>query len=147
MSPQEQVFRRGLGWSAIAVTVVGLAGCVIAYLVSGTPGLWSALAGAVLAAVFGLGTQAVAVLTVRKDPLVFAGATVVSSMAKILLVIVAAMVAQNIDALVRPAFGATLLAGSLAAIIVDLIVFQRGRIPYVSPSPSAGATPPDDGVR
>ena len=105
------------------------------------------VAGAVLAAVFGLGTQAVAVLTVRKDPLVFAGATVVSSMAKILLVIVAAMVAQNIDALVRPAFGATLLAGSLAAIIVDLIVFQRGRIPYVSPSPSAGATPPDDGVR
>ena len=94
-----------------------------------------------------MGVEVWPVLTVRKDPLVFAGATVVSSMAKILLVIIAAMVAQNIEALVRPAFGATLLAGSLAAIIIDIVVFQRGRIPYVSPPPSGGAGTPGDGVR
>ena len=147
MSPQEEVFRRGLIWSAVAIAIVAAIGCAIAYLASGMPGLWSALAGAGVAAIFGLGTQAVALLTVRRDPLVFVGAVAASSMVKILLVIVAAMVAQSIDALVRPAFGATLLAGALAAIIIDIIVFQRGRIPYVSPPPSGGAGTPGDGVR
>jgi len=143
VSPQEKVFRRGFVWSCVAIAIVAIVGCVIAYLVAGMPAMWSALAGAGLAAFFGLGTQLVALLTVRKDPLVFIGATAVSSMAKILLVIVAAMIAQNIEALVPPAFGVTLLAGSLAAIIIDIIVFQRGRIPYVSP----GAGTPGDGVR
>lgn len=147
MSPQEQVFRRGFVWSAIAIAFVAIVGCTIAYLVSGMPGFWSALAGAGLAAIFGLGTQLAAMLTVRKDPLVWIGAVAASSMGKILLVIIAAMVAQTIEALVRPAFGATLLAGSLAAIIIDIVVFQRGRIPYVSPTPSGGPTAPDDGVR
>jgi len=133
VSPQEKVFRRGFVWSCVAIAVVAVVGCVIAYLVSGIPGFWSALAGAGLAAVFGLGTQLAALLTVRRDPLVFVGATAASSMAKILLVIVAAMVAQSIEALVRPAFGLTLLIGSIAAIIIDIIVFQRGRIPYVQP--------------
>ena len=147
MSPQEKVFRRGFVWSAIAIAFVAIVGCTIAYLVSGMPGLWSALAGAGLAAIFGLGTQLAAVLTVRKDPVVWIGAVAASSMAKILLVIVAAMVAQTIEALVRPAFGGTLLAGSLAAIIIDIVVFQRGRIPYVDPTPSRGAGTGDDGVR
>lgn len=141
MSPQEKVFRRGFVWSSIAIAFVAIVGCTIAYVVSGMPGLWSALAGVGLSAIFGLGTQAAALLTVRKDPLVFVGAVAVSSMAKILLLIIAAMVAQSIDTLVRPAFGATLLAGSLAAIIIDIIVFQRGRIPYVSPG---GGTPADE---
>jgi hypothetical protein len=143
MSPQEKVFRRGFRWSVVAIAAVAVVGCLIAYLAAGMAGLWSALAGAGLAAVFGLGTQLAALLTVRRDPLVFVGATAASSMAKILLVIVAAMVAQGIDALVRPAFGATLLAGSLAAIIIDIVVFVRGRIPYVAP----GAGAPGDGVR
>lgn len=147
MSPQEKVFRRGFVWSCVAIAIVTVIGCVIAYAVSGVPGFWSALAGAGLAAVFGLGTQAAALLTVRRDPLVFVGATAASSMVKILLVIVAAMIAQGIDALVRPAFGATLLAGSLAAIIIDIIVFQRGRIPYVQPAPPTDGGTPDDGVR
>ena len=146
MSPQEKVFRRGFLWSAVAIAIVAVIGCSIAYVVSGQPGLWSALAGAGLAAIFGLGTQLVAILTVRKDPLVFVGAVMVSSMAKILLLIVAAMIAQSVDALVRPAFGATLLAGSLAAIIIDIIVFQRGRIPYVDASPSGSVSGPDDAV-
>lgn len=135
MSPQEKVFRRGFVWSVIAIAIVAVAGCAIAYAAAGTAGLWSALAGAGLAAIFGLGTQLAALLTVRKDPLIFVGATAASSMAKILLVIVAAIVAQNIEALVRPAFGATLLAGSLAAIIIDILVFVKGRIPYVQPGP------------
>ncbi len=147
MSPQEAVFRRGLKWSAIAVAAIAVIGCVIAYVAGGAAGLWSALAGAGLAAIFGLGTQAVAVITVRKDPLVFVGAVAVSSMAKILLVIVAAVVAQNVEALVRPAFGATLLAGSIAAIIIDIVVFQTGRVPYVTPAPREGVEGPDDGVR
>ena len=146
MSPQEKVFRRGFVWSVIAIAVVSVIGCAIAYFAAGTPGLWSALAGAGLAAMFGLGTQLVAILTVRKDPLVFAAAVMVSSMAKILLLIVGAVIAQNVASLVRPAFGATLLAGSLAAIIVDLIVFERGRIPYVSPAPSTGGGDPGDEV-
>lgn len=133
MSPQEKVFRRGFAWSCVAIAAVAVIGCAVAGLTAGAPGLWSALAGAGLAAVFGLGTQLAALLTVRRDPLVFVGATAASSMAKILLLIVAAMVAQSIDALVRPAFGATLLAGSVAAIIIDIIVYQRGRIPYVQP--------------
>jgi len=146
VSPQEKVFRRGFAWSAIAIAVVAVAGAVIAYLVSGTAGMWSAVAGAGLAAIFGLGTQLAAILTVRKDPLVFVGAVAASSMAKILLLIVASMIAQNVEALVRPAFGATLLAGSLAAIIIDIIVFQRGRIPYVDGPPSAGTGAPGDAV-
>ena len=146
MSPQEKVFRRGFKWSVIAIAIVSIVGCTIAYLVAGQPGLWSAVAGAGLAALFGLGTQAVAVLTVRKEPLVFAGAVMVSSMAKILLLIVGGVIAQNVAALVRPAFGLTLLAGSLAAVIVDIIVFQRGRIPYVDASPSGSVKAPDDEV-
>lgn len=147
MSPQEKVFRRGFVWSSIAIAIVSTIGCLIAYETAGMPGFWSALAGAGLAAMFGLGTQLVAILTVRKDPLVFVAAVMVSSMAKILLLIVAAVIAQNVAALVRPAFGATLLAGSLAAIVIDIVVFQRGRIPYVSPTSSGSPAAPDDAVR
>ena len=130
----------------IAIAVVSVIGCAIAYYVAAMPGLWSALAGAGLAAMFGLGTQLVAILTVRKEPLIFAAAVMVSSMAKILLLIAGGVIAQNIASLVRPAFGLTLLAGSLAAVIVDIIVFQRGRIPYVDASPSGSVKAPDDEV-
>ncbi len=147
MSPQEKVFKRGLKLSAIAVLIVAVAGTAIAYFAGGTEAMWSALAGAGLAAIFGLGTQLAAALTVRKEPLVFVGAVAASSMGKILLVIVAAVVAQNVESLVRPAFGATLLAGSIAAIIIDIVVFQTGRIPYVNPAPKEGVEGPDDGVR
>lgn len=143
MSPQEQVFRRGFRWSVIAIIIATVAGCAISYAAWGMPGLWSALGGAAASAVFGLGTQAAAILTVRKQPLIFAGILAASSMGKILLIIIATAVAQSFESLVRPAFGMTLLAGALAAIIIDVVVFVRGRIPYVSP----GASTPDDGVR
>jgi len=42
--------------------------------------------------------------------------------------------------------GHSSLAGSLAAVIVDIIVFQRGRIPYVGASPSGSVKAPDDEV-
>jgi hypothetical protein len=143
VSPQEKVFRRALKWSVVAIVAVAVIGCTIAYFAGGMPAFWSALAGAGLAAVFGLGTQIGALLAVRKDPIIWVGVTAVSSMVKIILVIVAAIVAQNIEALVRPAFGATLLAGSIAAIIVEIVMFQTGRIPYVDEGPKAS----DDGVR
>jgi len=133
VSPQEKVFRRGFVWSAVAIIAISALGMLISYLAWGMPGLWSALGGAAAAAIFGLGTQAAALLTVRRDPLVFVGAVAASSMVKILLIIVAAVIAQNIEGLVRPAFGLTLLAGSLAAIIIDIVVYVRGRIPYVDP--------------
>lgn len=141
MSPQEKVFRRAFVWSCIAVVVLGGIGVLISYLAWGMPGLWSALAGATASAVFGLGTQLAALLTVRRDPLIFAGAVAASSMVKILLIVIAAAVAQNIEGLVRPAFGLTLLTGALAAIIIDIIVFVRGRIPYVNPG---AGTPPNE---
>lgn len=142
MSPQEVVFRRGLFWSSVAILAVAAAGGVIGWLVAGSAGLGSALGGAAASAVFGLTTQVAAAVTVKRDPLVFVGAVAASSMVKILLVIVAALVAQRFDSLVAPVFGGVLLVGALSALAIDIVIYVRGRIPYVSES----AQNPRDGV-
>jgi len=134
VSPQERVFRRGLFWSSIAIVVVAAGGCLAGWLVAGYPGLYSALGGAAASAVFGLTTQVAAALTVKRDPLVFVGAVAASSMVKILLVIVAALIAQSIDGLVPPVFGGVLLVGALSALAIDIVIYVKGRIPYVAES-------------
>ncbi|WNM23801.1 hypothetical protein [Demequina capsici] len=136
------VFRKGLIWSAVSIAVIGVAGAVVGWFVAGSAGLWSAVGGFAAAAVFGLGTQAVAYLTVRRHPVVWVAAVGASTMVKILLVMVAAVVAQNIEGLVKPMFGAVLVLGAVSAVVVDVVVFARGRIPYVEPRTMTS----DDGV-
>ncbi|WP_062201259.1 hypothetical protein [Demequina salsinemoris] len=142
MRAHERVFLNGLRWSAAAIILIGVIGAVVGWFTAGAAGMWSAIGGFAAAAVFGLGTQAVAYLTVRRQPVVWVAAVGFSTMIKIILVMVAAALAQGIDSLVKPAFGAVLVLGAVSAVVVDVVVFARGRIPYVEP----GATTPGDGV-
>lgn len=134
MSPQEKVFRSGLLWSSVAIVLVAAGGCLVGWLAADLPGLYSALGGAAASAVFGLTTQVAAAVTVKRDPLVFVGAVAASSMIKILLVIVAALIAQGVDGLVAPVFGGVLLVGAMSALAIDIVIYVKGRIPYVSES-------------
>ena len=122
--------------SALWLAVVLLGGAAIGWWVAGESGMWSAVLGASAAAIFTLSTQIAAYRGAKKGPMAFVGAVAVTSVAKFLVVAVVALIALQLEWVVRPVFGAVLLIGAIGGLVIDLIAIQRARVPYVAEAPA-----------
>lgn len=130
------VLRRALVWGVAVAVTVAVVGAIISGLIFGPIGVWSAILGGVLALLL-MGITIVTILVANRyasapDLIgLYFGIVMGGWMVKFVtfLVLVYSLRTQPWLEPVTLAF--CLIAGVLGSLIVDVVVFVRGRIPYV----------------
>lgn len=131
------ILRTVLVWSGAVTAILAVAGAVVGYLVAGTDGMWSALAGVVIAALF-LGITAASILVANRwfgDALyvpIFFGIVLGGWILKFVVFLVALFVLRGQPWVVTPVFFFALVASVLASLAIDVVVLLRMRVPHVS---------------
>jgi hypothetical protein len=124
---------RVLRYGAVLALVVAVLGGIIGGLVADTPGVFGALVGAAMSAVF-LGMTAVSILIagrVAKGDLtnpVFFGIVLGIWLLKLILFFVLSLWLRTQDWIDPAVFGFTAIAAVLGSLIADAFAFQRTRI-------------------
>ncbi|MFB7893315.1 hypothetical protein ACFC1I_14030 [Microbacterium sp. NPDC056044] len=131
------ILRTVLVWSGSVTAILAVIGAVIGYLVAGTDGLWSALAGVLVAAVF-LGITAASILIANRwygNELyvpVFFGIVMGGWILKFVVFIVILFVLRGQPWIEPTVFFLALVASVLASLAIDVVVMLRMRVPHVS---------------
>ncbi|WP_194397891.1 hypothetical protein [Microbacterium atlanticum] len=131
------ILRTVLVWSATVTAALLVVGGLVGYLVAGTDGLWSALAGVLIAAVF-LGITAASILIANRwfgDALyvpIFFGIVMGGWILKFVVFLVVLFVLRDQPWIVGPVFFLALVASVLASLLIDVVVLLRMRVPHVS---------------
>ncbi|WP_203135816.1 hypothetical protein [Microbacterium sp. JZ31] len=144
------VLRTALVWGAVATVVIAVVGGAIGYAMAGTDGMFSALAGAAIAAVFMLLT-AVSILVANRwfgDQLyvpIFFGIVLGGWLLKLVLFIVALLILRGQPWIVPGVFFVALVVSVVASLAIDGIAMFRSRAPYVDVKLPGEDAPGDDG--
>lgn len=131
------ILRTVLVWSATVTAALLVVGGLVGHLVAGTDGLWSALAGVLIAAVF-LGITAASILIANRwfgDALyvpIFFGIVMGGWILKFVVFLVVLFVLRDQPWIVGPVFFLALVASVLASLLIDVVVLLRMRVPHVS---------------
>lgn len=131
------ILRTTLMWSAGVTGALALVGAVVGFLVAGPHGLWSALAGVLMAAVF-LAITGTSILIANRwygDPLyvpVFFGIVLGGWILKFVVFIVVLLVLRGQPWVDTTVFFVAVVASIVASLVVDVVVLLRMRIPHVS---------------
>lgn len=151
-SPQQisstPILRTTLVWSGVATAVLAVLGAVIGFLVAGTEGLWSALAGVLLAAVF-LAITGISILVANRwygDPLfvqLFFGIVMGGWVLKFVIFLVVLFTLRGQPWLNPTVFFVAVVVSILASLAIDVVVMLRMRVPYVSDA-TLPTVDPDD---
>ena len=155
-SPQQisstPILRTTLVWSAIATALLAVLGSVVGYLVAGPAGLWSALAGVLLAAVF-LAITGASILIANRwygDPLyvqLFFGIVMGGWVLKFVVFLVVLFALRDQPWLQPTVFFVAVVASILVSLLIDVVVMIRMRVPHVSdvslPTSNPEDTPDD----
>ncbi|MBW9093740.1 hypothetical protein JNB62_08605 [Microbacterium jejuense] len=130
------ILRTVLVWSGSVTAGLAVVGAIVGYLVAGTNGLWSALAGVVIAAVF-LGITGASILIANRwfgDALyvpIFFGIVLGGWLLKFVVFLIALFVLRDQPWIVGPVFFVALVASVLASLVIDVVVLMRMRVPVV----------------
>ncbi|HEX5857824.1 MAG TPA: hypothetical protein VFY91_06935 [Microbacterium sp.] len=140
------ILRATLTWSAVVTAGLAVIGSVIGYLVAGQEGLWSALAGVLLAAVF-LAITGASILIANRwfgDDLyvpVFFGIVLGGWILKFVVFIVVLLVVRGQPWINPMVFFVALVMSILASLVIDIVVMLRMRMPHVSDTTLPGEEP------
>ncbi|GAA1934950.1 hypothetical protein GCM10009775_28560 [Microbacterium aoyamense] len=130
------ILRTTLIWSGVATAVLAVLGAVIGFLVAGTEGLWSALAGVLLAAVF-LAITGISILIANRwygDPLfvqLFFGIVMGGWLLKFVIFLVVLFTLRGQPWLNPTVFFFAVVISILTSLAIDVVVMLRMRTPYV----------------
>ncbi|WP_375384846.1 hypothetical protein [uncultured Microbacterium sp.] len=131
------ILRTTLVWSAVVTGALAVVGAIVGFLVAGPNGLWSALAGVVMAAVF-LAITGASILIANRwygDPLyvpVFFGIVLGGWILKFVVFIVVLLVLRGQPWVAPTVFFVAVVVSILASLVVDVVVLTRMRVPHVS---------------
>ncbi|MFE4726622.1 hypothetical protein [Microbacterium sp. NPDC056736] len=131
------ILRTVLVWSGTVTAALLVVGGLVGYLVAGVDGLWSALAGVLIAAVF-LAITAASILIANRwfgDALyvpIFFGIVLGGWILKFVVFLVALFVLRDQPWIVGPVFFLALVASVLASLLIDVVVLMRMRVPHAS---------------
>lgn len=131
------ILRTVLVWSGVVTAALAVLGAVVGYLVAGTDGLWSALAGVLIAALF-LAITAASILIANRwfgDALyvpIFFGIVLGGWILKFAVFLIALFVLRDQPWIVGPVFFLALVASVLASLAIDVVALLRMRVPHVS---------------
>ncbi|WP_438353396.1 hypothetical protein [Microbacterium sp. CJ88] len=145
------VLRTALVWSAIVTGVLAVVGAVAGLLVGGADGLWSALVGVLVAAVF-LAITGASILIANRwygQPLyvpLFFGIVLGGWILKFVVFIVALLVLRGQPWIQPTVFFVAVVVSVLAALAVDVVVLLKLRVPTVSDTTLPGVVPEDTAI-
>jgi hypothetical protein len=131
------ILRTTLIWSGAVTAALAVVGSLVGYLVAGPEGLWSALVGVLVAAVF-LGITGASILIANRwygDPLyvpVFFGIVMGGWILKLVVFIVVLLVLRGQPWMNPTVFFVAVVVSVLASLAIDVVVLLRMRIPHVS---------------
>ena len=131
------ILRTVLVWSGVVTAALAVVGAVVGFLVAGTDGLWSALAGVLIAALF-LAITAASILIANRwfgDALyvpIFFGIVLGGWILKFAVFLIALFVLRDQPWIVGPVFFLALVASVLASLAIDVVALLRMRVPHVS---------------
>ena len=131
------ILRTVLVWSGTVTAALLVLGGLVGYLVAGVDGLWSALAGVLIAAVF-LAITAASILIANRwfgDALyvpIFFGIVLGGWILKFVVFLIALFVLRDQPWIVGPVFFLALVASVLASLLIDVVVLMRMRVPHAS---------------
>ena len=131
------ILRTVLVWSGSVTAALLVVGGLVGYLVAGTDGLWSALAGVLIAALF-LAITAASILIANRwygDALyvpIFFGIVLGGWILKFVVFLIALFVLRDQPWVVGPVFFLALVTSVLASLVIDVVVLMRMRVPHVS---------------
>lgn len=131
------VLRTTLLWSAGITAALAVIGAVVGYAVAGAPGLWSALVGVLVAALF-LGITGASILIANRwygDALYvgfFFGIVLGGWLLKFVLFIVILVVLRDQPWVEPVVFFVALVASVIASLVIDVVVMLKMRIPHAS---------------
>ena len=131
------ILRTVLVWSGAVTAVLAVAGAVVGFLVAGETGLWSALVGVLVAAVF-LAITGASILIANRwygdalyVPLFFA-IVLGGWILKFVVFIVALLLLRDQPWIEPTVFFVAVVVSVLASLLVDVVVLLRMRVPHVS---------------
>ena len=135
-STNQSVLGLSLRYGAILTAVVVLIGCVAGFHIAGAPGVLSALAGALLAAVF-MGLTAASIVVAERvtkgkpGSRLYFGIIIATWVLKLMVFVVVLFVLRD-QAWVSPYlfFGAVVVV-VVGSLVADGLAMQRARVPYV----------------
>ncbi len=131
------ILRTVLVWSGSVTAILAVVGAIVGFLVAGTDGMWSALAGVLVAAVF-LGITGASILIANRwfgDPLyvpIFFGIVMGGWILKFVVFIVILLVLRGQPWIEPRVFFIAAVVSVLASLAVDVVVMVRMRVPHVS---------------
>lgn len=131
------ILRTVLVWSGTVTAILAVAGAIVGFLVAGMTGLWSALAGVLVAAVF-LGITGGSILIANRwfgDPLyvpIFFGIVMGGWILKFVVFIVILLVLRDQPWIEPAVFFVAAVVSVIASLAVDVVVMVRMRVPNVS---------------
>ncbi|MET0736334.1 MAG: hypothetical protein ABWY55_11935 [Microbacterium sp.] len=145
------ILRTTLMWSAAVTGILAVGGAVVGYLVAGPEGLWSALVGVLVAALF-LAITGASILIANRwygDPLyvpVFFGIVMGGWILKLVVFIVVLLVLRGQPWMEPAVFFVAIVVSVLASLAIDVVVLTRMRVPHVSDIELPTTNPEDDDV-
>ncbi|MPV87784.1 hypothetical protein GB882_03830 [Georgenia ruanii] len=127
------MFRRILRQLTLLVLVLAVGGGVVGYLVAGQPGLWGALMGAGVAALFMVGTAATMLLTADKPLHVASAAGVGGWIVKLVLLLVLLALVRGKGFYSPGAFFVVLVLAIVGSFVIEARAVLRSRVPTFEP--------------
>jgi cation transport ATPase len=128
------VFRSALRGMLLLLAVLTVVGIGIGYAVAGRPGVWGALIGVALAALFS-GTTVLSMLrTARSTATTMAAVVMGAWLGKVAVLIVVLAVLRNQHFYSRGVLVAVLFVAVVGSALLDYRAVHRGRVPYVEPA-------------
>ena len=122
------VILRRLG---ILVAALAVLGSVVGYLVAGAPGVWGALLGAGIAALFMLGTVVTMMLTADKPLPVATAAGVGGWIVKMVILFVVLLLVKDRDFYSPGVFFIVLVLAIVGSLGIEMAAVLRARVPTV----------------
>lgn len=145
------ILKTTLVWAGAVTAVLAIVGAVVGYLVAGTSGMWSALVGVLVAAVF-LAITGASILIANRwfgDALyvpVFFGIVLGGWILKFVVFLIVLVVLRGQPWVDPAVFFVAVVVSILASLAVDVVVLTRMRIPHVS-DVELPASDPEAGAR
>ncbi|SIT78433.1 hypothetical protein [Microbacterium sp. RU33B] len=131
------ILRTTLVWSSAVAAILAVVGAIVGWLVDGSDGLWSALAGVLIAAVF-LAITSISILIANRwygDDLyvpLFFGIVLGGWILKFVVFIVVLLTLRGQPWVNQTVFFLAVVLSVLASLAVDVVVLMRMRVPHVS---------------
>ncbi|WP_062071813.1 hypothetical protein [Demequina sediminicola] len=131
MNEEYTTYKRAMRITIVGIVVLAIAAAVVGPLVAGWAGLAAAELGVLIAALAGLTTQAAMVMSHQKPATTMAAYVGGSWLVKMLIIVIALIVLQNIEGFNKGLFAGFMLVGVLGTLAIDFWVVRQARIPYV----------------